>query len=458
MRLGHLLEDCDNRSLLRTLWATMPQGSFAVVLKKRHPDIYGWVIDHTDDQFTTFNERVRWLLNPVDLYCARGNRRKLSPHTYEYGFCGSPGTCDCHRQAVTIRSQTNGITRTAGFLEKRKKTWLAKYGTDNPMKSEGLRRQASITKTGKPLNRTLDTAFDKVVSRVADSVRPLFDLSEYNGVSRQHHYAWECVKCSTHFTSHVDFGTTPKCPTCWPKEVSAPELEIRAVVSDLGMQAQFNTKSVIPPYELDIYLSELALAIEFNGDFWHSSIKRKPSYHVDKWRRTYAAGVALVQIYGHEWTARRSAVIYQLTNWLRPTINGLTVEPVGSELAEAHIRNNTLLEWSPTDQNLALTSNGRIAAMITLTGGNITHCDVSCTHHLQRLIPHIPAGAIVEVSRDWPTGQLLSQVGFTEITSDPDNSVLRHVKNGLRVAEHLADDSHLKIHDSGRARYQLRML
>ena len=297
-----------------------------------------------------------------------------------------------------------------------------------------------------------------MVSRVADSVRPLFDLSEYNGVSRQHHYAWECVKCSTHFTSHVDFGTTPKCPTCWPKEVSAPELEIRAVVSDLGMQAQFNTKSVIPPYELDIYLSELALAIEFNGDFWHSSIKRKPSYHVDKWRRTYAAGVALVQIYGHEWTARRSAVIYQLTNWLRPPINGLTVEPVGSELAEAHIRNNTLLEWSPTDQNLALTSNGRIAAMITLTGGNITHCDVSCTHHLQRLIPHIPAGAIVEVSRDWPTGQLLSQVGFTEITSDPDNSVLRHVKNGLRVAEHLADDSHLKIHDSGRARYQLRML
>ena len=38
-------------------------------------------------------------------------------------------------------------------------------------------------------------------------------------------------------------------------------------------------RDVISGFELDLYLPELNLAIEVNGDYWHSTIKKDKKYH-----------------------------------------------------------------------------------------------------------------------------------------------------------------------------------
>lgn len=58
-----------------------------------------------------------------------------------------------------------------------------------------------------------------------------------------------------------------------------------------------NTRSVISPLELDIYIPEHRLAIEYNGSYWHSEQQGKDrSYHLNKTTRCEELGINLLHI------------------------------------------------------------------------------------------------------------------------------------------------------------------
>lgn len=62
-----------------------------------------------------------------------------------------------------------------------------------------------------------------------------------------------------------------------------------------------NTRSVIKPLELDIYLPELQIAIEYNGTWFHSSNSGTPkNYHLNKSKRCREINVRLIHIYEFE--------------------------------------------------------------------------------------------------------------------------------------------------------------
>lgn len=60
-----------------------------------------------------------------------------------------------------------------------------------------------------------------------------------------------------------------------------------------------NDRTVISPYELDMYFPEHKFAIEINGTFWHSDYKLEKDYHSNKERLCREAGIKLFQLY--EW-------------------------------------------------------------------------------------------------------------------------------------------------------------
>ena len=57
------------------------------------------------------------------------------------------------------------------------------------------------------------------------------------------------------------------------------------------------TRKVIAPQELDIYLPELKIAVEFNGNYWHKDVK---NYHLDKSIACRNKGIRLIHIYQFE--------------------------------------------------------------------------------------------------------------------------------------------------------------
>lgn len=62
-----------------------------------------------------------------------------------------------------------------------------------------------------------------------------------------------------------------------------------------------NSKSIIKPKELDIYIPELNLAVEFNGDYFHSTLNGTPKeYHVEKSIMCKNKNIRLIHIYEFE--------------------------------------------------------------------------------------------------------------------------------------------------------------
>lgn len=58
------------------------------------------------------------------------------------------------------------------------------------------------------------------------------------------------------------------------KNYSLAEKELLSFVQEIYKgEILVNTRQIIKPYEIDIYLPELNLAIEYNGDYWHGNPK-----------------------------------------------------------------------------------------------------------------------------------------------------------------------------------------
>lgn len=86
-----------------------------------------------------------------------------------------------------------------------------------------------------------------------------------------------------------------------------------------------NSKTIIAPYELDIYLPEYKLAIECNPTSTHnSSIAAFPdcsptpyNYHLMKTELCEKIGIQLFHIYGYEWTNKSTIIKSMLKNIIK---------------------------------------------------------------------------------------------------------------------------------------------
>lgn len=62
-----------------------------------------------------------------------------------------------------------------------------------------------------------------------------------------------------------------------------------------------NTRSIISPYEVDIWIPDLKVGIEMHGLYWHSTAIVEPDYHLRKQQLAVAAGIRLIQVFEYEW-------------------------------------------------------------------------------------------------------------------------------------------------------------
>lgn len=136
-------------------------------------------------------------------------------------------------------------------------------------------------------------------------------------------------------------------------------------VKTLAPDAVPNTRKVIPPLEVDIWIPSHRLAIEYNGLYWHGEVRlgsRAPSDCARKHDRTEAAGARLLTFFEDEWVYRRAAVEGYLRAVLgtKRTVGARKCEVVwgqGSDFVEAfHI------QGAARASTVALKHDGEIVA------------------------------------------------------------------------------------------------
>lgn len=118
------------------------------------------------------------------------------------------------------------------------------------------------------------------------------------------------IKCVTHNTTHIskpyrlNAGENP-CPKCNHMK-SKMEQEIADFLAEYTTVEQRN-RSLIAPKEIDIWLPEYNIGIEFHGLFWHAT-NRVGKIHREKWQMAQQAGIRLVQIFEDEWLNKQEIV------------------------------------------------------------------------------------------------------------------------------------------------------
>jgi len=122
--------------------------------------------------------------------------------------------------------------------------------------------------------------------------------------------AWWIGECGHEWEATVASRTAGNgCPTCWARSYSSKsEKDLAAYVRGLGVPVSSNYRKLPGVKEVDLYLPECSLAIEYNGVYWHSESRMGRWCHYEKWRTCKALGIRLLQIWESDWVDRQETV------------------------------------------------------------------------------------------------------------------------------------------------------
>lgn len=192
---------------------------------------------------------------------------------------------------------------------KRKNTMQSRYGVDTPF--------ALQTSLEKQQNWRNETSFNKLVEMNTECT-PLFTREEFDKYGATHMYAWKCKRCGYEFEhtarTHNNGYHIIRCEKCSPNSLIQKELQdfIAKYVDDV----QFNTRNIIPPKELDIYIPSKQLAIEFNGVFFHNDYHVESNYHLNKTELCKEKGIQLIHIWDCDYVTKPQIIQDRIKNLL----------------------------------------------------------------------------------------------------------------------------------------------
>jgi len=89
---------------------------------------------------------------------------------------------------------------------------------------------------------------------------------------------------------------------------SVAEIDICDFIRGLNISIEKSVRYIINPFELDIYLPERKIAIEFCGLYWHSEVYKDKNYHANKLKLCNEKGIRLLTIFEDEWEKNKNII------------------------------------------------------------------------------------------------------------------------------------------------------
>lgn len=90
---------------------------------------------------------------------------------------------------------------------------------------------------------------------------------------------------------------------------SYQEDELEQLLKESGLTFERHERHLISPKELDFYIADKKVALEFNGLYWHSTERVKDDYHLNKSIACNRKGVRLIHIFEDDWIRERDKIM-----------------------------------------------------------------------------------------------------------------------------------------------------
>ncbi len=170
--------------------------------------------------------------------------------------------------------------------------------------------------------------------------------------------------------NHIHTTHPHGCPSC-VSQVSKGERELIDWLESTGKTVTQPKKSIISPFEIDIYLPEHKLGIEFNGLYYHSDSKgRGGVYHKNKTKLAEKKGIHLMQFWDIEWDKKQDIVKSIILNKLnlpqqKYFARKLQVQKVTTKAARAFCDENHIHGFRAASVYLGLWDGVELVALMS---------------------------------------------------------------------------------------------
>lgn len=194
----------------------------------------------------------------------------------------------------------------------------------------------------------------------------------------------QCNTCNTVFERTRQYTFENKldnkmCPTCYPPNKGTSELEKELIdfIKSINKNILTNTRSIIPPQELDIYVPSQKVAIEFNGLYWHSEIFKDKHYHLSKTTECENKGIKLIHIFEDEWTTNKELVKSRILTILKQTQSKIfarkcTIKEISSKEANDFVNKYHLQGRGRSNIRIGLYHKEKLVSVMTFLKGDIS--------------------------------------------------------------------------------------
>lgn len=126
----------------------------------------------------------------------------------------------------------------------------------------------------------------------------------------------KCKKCGETSQGSLRMFQHGRCFSCSPGGSHGQE-SIAKFIESLGLSVVRNTRSVLlNGLELDVYVPERNIAVEYNGLYWHSQMRKSSKYHSNKSQAGRDVGVNIIHVFEDEWRDKQKIVESIITSKL----------------------------------------------------------------------------------------------------------------------------------------------
>ena len=264
---------------------------------------------------------------------------------------------------------------------------------------------------------------------------------------------------------HGDFTQLPNnhlngqgCPMCG-NVISKSEAEIKNFVKNLGFKTVERFKK-IKDFEIDIYIPEKNIGIEFDGLYWHSEICKSnaKNYHLNKTKAYAELGIQIIHIFEDEWLEKKEIVKSRICSILgisqtkiyarKCVVKNVDIKTAKKFLTENHIQGYVNFSYS-----YGLYYNDEIVSLMTFGSMRVNmgrknvegeyellrFCNRQNTNVIggaSRLLKHFcvdikPTKIISYADRRWSVGNLYEKLGFSFVRNTQPSYF--YIKNQKRI-------------------------
>lgn len=290
--------------------------------------------------------------------------------------------------------------------EKRAETCIKKYGVNSPLESKEVQSKILYTldtKYGVSNPSQIEGVQDKVKNtilsrygsysnmRTTEQRRALKEkihnenMDKYRNIDfsklgfryfEKDNLPWvKCLKCGKEFQvllppSHIK---SLHCMECDPILMSSSiERDLVAEIKSWGITNIItNDRKILNGKELDIYLPDFNLAIEYDGCYWHNSEKKDKKYHLEKTLACKEKGIHLVHIFDEELFNKRELTLDILKKMMNISnkigARKCKVVELSDKEYKEFVEDNHLQGYTPVKVRLGLVYNNSLVAVMSFS-------------------------------------------------------------------------------------------